>query len=250
MTTPRTARSPSDDPGSDEPAGASTLLTTWGLAPDDLHAALEAVRGSDPLVNVAVVGDDLGAPLVRVAVAPGPETDRRLGLAVAAVEGVLGDAVISTDGRGLDEVTVDLAAARGITIGAAESLTSGLIASRLAEPPGGGEVFCGGLVAYSSGVKRRLLGVPPGPVVSAEAAETMAEGICRLLGVDAGLASTGVAGPEPQDGQPVGTVFVGVCLGGRTRVINASRAGSRPEIRRHAASAAVNELRLRLLATA
>ena len=78
---------------------------------------------------------------------------------------------------------------------------------------GASAVFRGSIVSYASDVKFDLLGVPDGPVVSADAAAAMAVGARRVLGADVGLALTGVAGPTEQDGQPVGTLFVGLAIG-------------------------------------
>ena len=76
-----------------------------------------------------------------------------------------------------------------------------------AKASGSSEWFRGGIVAYSSAVKYRLLGVPDGPVVSEAAAVAMARGVGRLLEADVAVAVTGVGGPEPQDGEPPGTVW-------------------------------------------
>lgn len=96
------------------------------------------------------------------------------------------------------------------TVAVAESLTGGLVSSALAKAPGASDWFRGGLVAYSSAVKHDVLGVPPGPVVTAEAAEAMARGARRLLSADVAAAVTGVGGPDEQDGRAPGTVFVAV----------------------------------------
>jgi PncC family amidohydrolase len=98
----------------------------------------------------------------------------------------------------------------------AESLTGGLLALRVTETPDSGQIFRGAVVAYLTGVKHELLGVPEGPVVSAKCAEAMAEGVAALLDADVSIATTGVAGPEPQEDQPVGTVFIGYRIDGRT----------------------------------
>jgi nicotinamide-nucleotide amidase len=95
----------------------------------------------------------------------------------------------------------------GRTLAVAESLTGGLLASAFARAPGSSQWFRGGVVAYSSVVKYGLLGVPAGPVVSEAAALAMAGGACRLLDADVALAVTGVGGPDPQDGEPPGTVW-------------------------------------------
>ena len=90
--------------------------------------------------------------------------------------------------------------ARGLTFGVAESLTGGLIASRLVNVPGASAWFRGGVVAYDSQVKFDVLGVPAGPVVTEAAAAAMAEGAARVTGADVGLGITGVAGPDDQEG--------------------------------------------------
>lgn len=104
----------------------------------------------------------------------------------------------------------ELAGATGRTVAAAESLTGGMIASALAAAEGAGEWFRGALVAYAGEVKHELLGVPDGPVVTAEAASAMARAVRGLLGADIGVAVTGVGGPGPQDGCSPGTVFIAV----------------------------------------
>jgi nicotinamide-nucleotide amidase len=95
-------------------------------------------------------------------------------------------------------------------IAVAESLTGGMLASALAAAPQSSRWFRGGVVAYASDVKHELLNVPGGPVVSAQAARAMADGVRRLLKADVAVALTGAAGPDGQDGQPPGTVFLGL----------------------------------------
>ncbi|MFD0569937.1 CinA family protein [Kitasatospora gansuensis] len=103
---------------------------------------------------------------------------------------------------------------RGATLAVAESLTGGLLSATLVDVPGASATYRGGVVAYATELKAALLGVDEGllavqgpvhPVV----ARQMAEGVRKLLGADYGLATTGVAGPEEQDGKPVGTVHLG-----------------------------------------
>jgi nicotinamide-nucleotide amidase len=103
-------------------------------------------------------------------------------------------------------------------------------------------------VAYDSQVKFDLLGVPEGPVVSAEAAAAMAEGARRALQSSVGLGITGVAGPTTQDDQPVGTVFMAVTIDGRTDVAEHHLPGSRPLVRQLATISLLDMLRRRLLA--
>jgi nicotinamide-nucleotide amidase len=147
----------------------------------------------------------------------------------------------------MESVVVDLLRARGLTLALAESVSGGLAATRLSAVPGTREVFKGGVVAYASQVKFELLGVPRGPVVCATAAQAMADGARRLLGADVGLATTGVAGPEEQDGQPVGTVFLGVALGERAEATEVRLPGDPDRIRQYAVISALDYLRRRLL---
>jgi nicotinamide-nucleotide amidase len=95
----------------------------------------------------------------------------------------------------------------GHSLAVAESLTGGLLASAFARASRASEWFQGGIVAYASPVKHDLLDVPSGPVVSKAAAVAMARGAARLLEADVALAVTGVGGPDPQDGEPPGTVW-------------------------------------------
>ena len=126
----------------------------------------------------------------------------------------LGDAVGGVDEEGLegDRRSPNGRFLVGLRLAVAESLTGGLVAARLTSVPGASEWFAGGVVSYGEDVKRALLGVGDGPVVSVRraAAEEMAAGVRALLRADLGLSLTGVAGPTTQDDQPVGTVFVGL----------------------------------------
>lgn len=96
------------------------------------------------------------------------------------------------------------------TVGCAESLTGGELATCLSATPGASATFVGGVVSYATEVKRKLLGVTAERVVSPDCAIQMATGVQILLGVDWALSTTGVAGPEAQEEQAVGTVYVGL----------------------------------------
>ena len=119
------------------------------------------------------------------------------------------------DALELAEEVIALAGARGATIAVAESLTGGLVAGTLASVPGASVVLRGGIIAYASDLKITLLGVDQelidhGGAVQAEVAMAMADGVASRLGAGYGVGTTGVAGPDPQDGQPPGTVYVAV----------------------------------------
>jgi nicotinamide-nucleotide amidase len=99
---------------------------------------------------------------------------------------------------------------RNLTVSAAESVTSGSVACRLGAAPEASEWFAGAVIAYASRVKFEVLGVTPGPVITADCARQMAQGVARLTGSDIGVAITGVGGPDPVEGHPAGTVFIAV----------------------------------------
>ncbi len=126
------------------------------------------------------------------------------------------------------------------TLAVAESLTGGMVASELTAVPGASRSFRGSVTAYATELKHRVLGVDAELLaaegaVNAQVAEEMAAGVRRVMGASWGIATTGVAGPDPQDGRPVGTVFVSVSgpTGGKTARLRLN--GSRTEIRRESA---------------
>jgi nicotinamide-nucleotide amidase len=112
--------------------------------------------------------------------------------------------------NGVAERLAEAAQRGGLRLAVAESLTGGELSAKLAAAPDASDWFRGGLVAYAREVKYEVLGVPRGPVVSEVAATTMADGVAALLGADVAVAVTGVAGPDDQDGQPPGTVWMAV----------------------------------------
>jgi nicotinamide-nucleotide amidase len=134
-----------------------------------------------------------------------------------------------------------------LRIAVAESLTSGLLASKLGAAPNSTNWFAGGVVAYMTETKHRVLDVGPGPVVSARAAEQMATGVAKLLGANLSLSVTGVGGPDKQDGQEVGTIFIGIhSPRGELHVAERQLGGSPQEIVDSAVVAALRLLEARV----
>jgi nicotinamide-nucleotide amidase len=160
----------------------------------------------------------------------------------------LGDLVFAVDDETMESVVLDLLRKRGLTLGVTESITGGLVAARLVNAPGTSDVLRGGLVTYMTDVKRSLLGVTADEVVSEECARQMAEAARRMLGADVGIAVTGVAGPEEQEGKPPGTVFFGLALPGRPPdAVGTQLPGQREMVRQFATISLLNLLRLRLV---
>jgi nicotinamide-nucleotide amidase len=136
-------------------------------------------------------------------------------------------------------VAADLVArltAAGRTVAVAESLTGGLVAAALTDVVGASVVVRGGVVAYATDLKAQLLAVDGALLaragaVDADVAEQMASGVRSLMGATYGLATTGVAGPDPVDGKPVGMVYVAVVGPGTSRVKALDLSGDRAGIR-------------------
>ena len=139
-------------------------------------------------------------------------------------------------GEALARRVLEVLAGRGESLATAESLTGGLLSARLTDVPGASRSFVGGVVSYATRVKESFLGVPAEVVaqhgvVSAECAEAMAVGVRARLEATWGIATTGVAGPDSQEGKAVGTVFVAVAGPGGSDVRRLSLSGDRATIR-------------------
>jgi nicotinamide-nucleotide amidase len=142
---------------------------------------------------------------------------------------------------------VGLLIRRGETIASAESLTGGLVAAALTSVPGASAAFRGGIVAYATDLKAAVLGVPDDLLkqhgaVHPEVAEAMAEGARARLWTTVGISTTGVAGPDPAEGKPVGTVFVAVAGPGGTVSRELALTGDRQAIRMASVESALDLL--------
>jgi nicotinamide-nucleotide amidase len=227
----------------------SRVLRTWGLAESAVAEVvaprLDALEAGGR-ATIAFLASGIEGIKVRVTAKAPTAAD------VAAVldaeerelRALLGASVFGIDGETMEHVVGDLLLGRGWTLAVAESLTGGLIASRLVSVPGASRWFRGGVVSYATDVKQDLLDVPAGPVVSAAAAAAMAGGVRRLLRADVGLGITGVAGPDEQEGQAVGTVFGAIALpDGRIETAAMRMPGDRERIRQFSTITLLDRLR-------
>ncbi|MDA8289399.1 MAG: competence/damage-inducible protein A [Actinomycetota bacterium] len=234
---------------------ASRVIRTWGLGESALAElvtprfdALEHAGPSAP--TIAFLASGMEGIKIRLTVKAGDAATALAALDAeeAQLRTLLGPLVFGTDEETMEQAIGKLLLGRSLHLALAESFTGGLIAARLVGVAGASQYFCGGIVAYDSAIKHRLLGVPAGPVVSAEAAITMADGICSLLGAEVGLATTGVAGPDPQDGEVPGTCFAAIALPDRpTEAVALRLSGTRQRIREIGTISALDALRRRLL---
>jgi nicotinamide-nucleotide amidase len=227
----------------------SRILRTWGMSESAVaEKVADRVEGqSNP--TIAFLAQGIEGLKVRIT-AKAPDAaaaGRLLDEEEEALRARLGGIVFGVDDQSMEKVVADLLVERELTLGVAESLTGGLVASRLAETEGASKWFRGSVVSYHSKVKYDLLDVPEGPVVSEEAAVAMAVGACKALEADVGLGITGVAGPTEQEGKPVGTVFMAVASGESVEAREEHFPGDRQHVRQFATITLLDMLRRRLL---
>jgi len=168
------------------------------------------------------------------------------------VRSLLGPIIWGIDDESLEVIVGKILKEQGATLAIMESCTGGLIANLITDISGSSEYFKGGVVSYTNEVKVTI-GVDPSlieehGVVSPQVAEAMAEAVRSKLGADVGLAVTGVAGPEPLEGNPPGTVYIGVSgVDGSWSSGGGFYPTGRSEIKRRAAYNALHTLRKYLL---
>ena len=232
----------------------SRVLRTWGEAESAL-AERVAVRleALDAAGNPTLAFLASGIEGIKIRITAKAST-REDALALIDAEDAELRAILGTIVFGVDSDTIERAAGylledRGWSLGVAESMTGGLVASRIVDVPGSSGWFRGGVVAYNSDVKYDVLGVPQGtPVISGECAMAMAEGVRKVVGSDVGIAVTGVAGPTEQEGHPIGTVWFGLALPDReAESVEVRLPGQRDQIRQFATISLMDLLRRRLL---
>jgi len=235
----------------------SRTLRTWGESESGLAETLaERIFELDAVGNptLAFLASGMEGLKVRITAkaTTAEEADALLDDEDARLRALLGPLVFGVDEDTMESVVLELLRERGLTLAAAESLTGGMIGSRLCDVPGASDVFRGGVVSYSSDVKFDVLGVPEGPVVTEDAARAMAEGVRRVIGADVGIAATGVAGPAEQEGRPAGTVCLAVAVGdpahgGTLDSIEVRLPGRRKQVREFTVITLLGLLRRRLL---
>jgi len=235
----------------DDAVIVSRVLRTWGESESGLNERLddviEQLEGPDTPTLAFLASGWEG---LKVRLTAKASTTDAAAAQLAEWEGVvrdrLGDLVFGVDGDTMESVVLDRCRRRGLTLATAESVTGGLVGARLTGISGASDVFRGAIVSYATEVKQTLLGVGDGPVVSESAAREMAHGVRERLGADIGLSLTGVAGPDTQDGQPVGTLFVGMVGPGFDEVRQLRLPGQREQMRQFSVITALGLLRSQL----
>jgi len=228
-------------------------LHTFGTGESDVAAEIADLMARDANPTVGTTAK-AGVITVRIAAtAPTAEAAEALADGTAAeVRRRLGELVFGAGEETMASVVGALLDAAGRTAAAAESCTGGLVSEMITGVPGASRYFRGGVVAYANAAKTDLLGVPAERIAAAGAvsepvAEALAAGAARRFGADYGLSLTGIAGPAGgSDDKPVGLVYIGLASPAGTAVHRHVFPGTRDVIRRRAALAALNHLRLAL----
>ena len=230
---------------------ASRVLRTWGESESGLNERLQPIIDQlDEIGNPTLAFLASGWEGIKVRLTAKADTKNSAEMILdkwdTTIADDLGNVVFGRDEDTMESVVLDLLRRHDMTLAVAESVTGGLVTGRLTGIPGASDVLKGGIVSYATSVKQQLLDVPEGPVVSESAAKAMAEGVRHALGADVGLALTGVAGPETQDGEPVGTLWVGLALPSGTTAARFQFASTRDQMRQLSVVSALNLLRLSL----
>ncbi len=237
----------------DPSAIVSRVLRVWGESESGLNERLDPIIDAlelDGSATLAFLASGWEGIKVRLtAKAPtAAEAHAVLDRWSEEISTLLGPIVFGIDDDTMESVVLDLARRRGYSIGLAESVTGGLVGARLTGIAGASDTFVGSIVSYATRVKNELLAVPEGPVVSEAAAIAMADGARRVLGTEIGLALTGVAGPAEQDGEPVGTLWVGLARPGQPTVARRLQLpGQREQMRQMAVISSLDLLRRALI---
>jgi nicotinamide-nucleotide amidase len=237
----------------DDSVIASRVLRTWGESESGLNERLDGVveqLESPATPTLAFLASGWEGIKVRLTHKAPTLADctAELDRWEQVVRAEIGDLVFGTDDDTMESVVLDLCRRQGLTLATAESVTGGMVGARLTAIPGASDVFRGAIVSYATEVKQTMLGVGEGPVVSESAARQMAYGVRERLGADIGLSLTGVAGPDEQDGQPVGTLFVGLVGPGFDDVRQVRVGGAREQMRQFSVITALGLLRTELAA--
>ena len=233
---------------------SSRVLKTWGHSEsglaEDLAEEIERLDGDgDGEVTLAFQASGIEGVKVRITAkaANKEQSDSLLDYEENVLRELIGDHIFAVDHQTMESVVLDQLKAQSLTFATAESITGGMIGSRLTEVPGSSDAYVGSVVAYEADVKRSLLNVPKGiSVVSQEAVEAMALGVCDLLGADVSVAVSGAAGPYPHEGQEPGTVWMATNVTGDVESFKVLFPFDRAQIRQFTVITVLNALRKRL----
>lgn len=231
------------------------MLKTTGIPESAIAERLGPILGrKDPQIRLAFLPNTDGVGLRMVFRGENRrEGQRHVSALEAEIRQELGHFVYGSGGETMEQIVGYLLVLNNLTLAVAESCTGGLIGNRITNVPGSSSYFLGGAIAYSDGVKEKVLSVPRDLItshgaVSVQVARAMASGVRRLTGSHLGLAVTGVAGPTGgSEEKPVGMVFIALDAEKGARVVEHRFLGEREEIKQRSAQAGLNLVRMHLI---
>jgi nicotinamide-nucleotide amidase len=235
----------------------SIMLKFCGIGESSLEHALIDIIQSQQDPTIAPYAKE-GEVTIRLATKAHSqdEANQRMASTVQTIRDRLGAYLYAQEDIGIEQAILRLLAEKKATLSVAESCTGGLLSDLITSVPGSSTSFLGGIICYSNQIKHELLKVPtamlegagaPG-AVSAETAQTLAEQLLVLLQSDYAISITGVAGPNPAEGKPVGLVYIAVAQKRQpTLVVNVTHTGDRELIKLKAAKSALYHLWKRLV---
>ncbi|KJF18998.1 competence/damage-inducible protein A [Acidithrix ferrooxidans] len=238
----------------DKASIVSRVIRCWGLSESALAERLDPlfqeIDSTKAPITLAFLAS--GIEGIKVRLSARADTKEAASQVISRYEAkvleVIGDHVFGYDDTTMEAAVGELLLERSLTLAVAESVTGGLVASRIVAVPGASRWFRGGVVSYDTEVKRTLLGVVADDVITAQAVIEMAIGVRSAIKSDVGLAFSGVGGPEGVGDHAVGTVFVGVDLGdGAPFAHELKLPGDRERIRQFSTISGLDLLRRRIL---
>lgn len=232
----------------------SKTIRTFGIGESTLESEVIDIINKQTNPTVAPYAKEMEA-ILRITAKAKTEEEAELLIdpVLNEIKSRVGDFIYGEGETTLEEVVAKLLVEKKLTIAVAESCTGGMVSSSLINYPGISQVFMEGCVTYSNEAKMRRLGVKKDTLetygaVSEETAREMAEGVSKMLNTNIGLSTTGIAGPEGgTDEKPVGLVYVGIYINGKTIVKKYDFSGDRARIRLATTKNLLNDLRIELI---
>jgi len=220
----------------------SRVLKFYGIGEAELEYRVQSILEKQTNPTVAPLASPDSVILRLTAKAESNEAAQELIAPVESeIRSLVGQFIYGTDEDSLSSKAAELLKESQLTISAAESLTAGLFMAELADEPGISSSLKGGVVVYDEAAKKAQLHIPGSlldefGVVSPECAAALARNVKLKFGSDIGVGLTGAAGPDPHDGKPVGTVWIGIaCLDNEVKTYKLDLSGSRNANRKRAA---------------
>lgn len=231
----------------------SRLLKVFGIGESEMETRIsDIIEGQHNPTIAPYVGD--GEIVIRITARCQDKDEAKIMIqpVVDKIEKRLGNLLYSSNGESMEEVVINLLREKGIMLSTAESCTGGMLASRLINVPGASEIFERGFITYSNNAKIEELGVSSNTIetygaVSEQTAVEMVKGLVARTGTRAGIAVTGIAGPDGGTAEkPVGLVYIAISLDGHVECRKFNLAGGRQRVRNVSCLNALNMLRMKL----